>query len=92
MFISFVWGCVSSCLLRSANGRQSDAKAGTFEGRQESHCREQRNYTFKLCKNDAPLFISRYAEDCWIMLPNAPALCGPNAANDFFQSGYNQFG
>jgi ketosteroid isomerase-like protein len=42
--------------------------------------------------NDASLFVSRYAEDCWIMLPNAPTLCGPNAAKDFLQRGYEKFG
>jgi ketosteroid isomerase-like protein len=42
-------------------------------------------------KNDPSLFVNRYAEDCWIMLPNAPALCGPTAAKDFLQGGY-QFG
>jgi len=31
-----------------------------------------------------PCLSAGYAEDCWIMLPNAPALCGPNAANEFF--------
>ena len=49
-------------------------------------------YFQAFAKNDAALFINRYAEDCWIMLPNAPALCGPNAARDFFKSGDNQFG
>jgi ketosteroid isomerase-like protein len=43
-------------------------------------------------KNDAMLFSNRYAEDCWIMLPNVPVLSGPTAATDFFRTGYDQFG
>jgi ketosteroid isomerase-like protein len=43
-------------------------------------------------KNDPSLFISRYAEDCWIMPPNAPILCGPDAPGDFFRTAYNKFG
>ena len=43
-------------------------------------------------KNDASIFINRYAEDCWIMPPNAPALFGPDAPRDFFQTAYNKSG
>ena len=42
-------------------------------------------------KNDAGLFSSRYAEDCWIMFPNSPVLSGPTAATDFFRVGYDKF-
>jgi ketosteroid isomerase-like protein len=49
-------------------------------------------YFQAFAKNDVSLFVNRYAEDCWIMLPNAPALCGPDAAKDFFRRGYDQFG
>lgn len=43
-------------------------------------------------KNDASIFINLYAEDCWIMPPNAPALCGPEAPGGFFRTAYNKFG
>jgi ketosteroid isomerase-like protein len=43
-------------------------------------------------KHDASLLIGLYAEDCWIMLPNAPALCGPGAPGNIFQTGYDKFG
>src|SRR5690349_20981799 len=43
-------------------------------------------------KNDSSIFINRYAKDCCIMLPNAPAMCGENAPLDFFKMAYNQFG
>src|SRR5580704_2639242 len=43
-------------------------------------------------KGDSSIFIDRYAKDCWIMPPNAPALCGADAPLDFFKLGYNKFG
>ena len=43
-------------------------------------------------KGDSSIFIARYAKDCWIMPPNAPALCGPDAPGEFFKLGYNKFG
>jgi ketosteroid isomerase-like protein len=43
-------------------------------------------------KGDSSLFISRYAEDCCIMPPNASAMCGPDAALAFFKIAYQQLG
>jgi ketosteroid isomerase-like protein len=43
-------------------------------------------------KGDSSIFINRYAKDCCIMGPNAPALCGENAALEFFRMAYHQFG
>jgi ketosteroid isomerase-like protein len=43
-------------------------------------------------KGDSSIFIARYAKDCWIMPPNAPALCGANAPLEFFKTAYNKFG
>jgi hypothetical protein len=31
-------------------------------------------------KGDSSIFIDRYAEDCCIMAPGVPAVCGKNAA------------
>ena len=36
-------------------------------------------------KNDSFIFINRYAEDCLIMMPNAPAMKGHKGALDFFK-------
>jgi len=49
-------------------------------------------YFQAFAKNDSSIFINRYAADCWIMPPDAPPLCGPTAALDFFKTAYNQFG
>jgi ketosteroid isomerase-like protein len=43
-------------------------------------------------KGDSSIFIDRYAKDCWIMPPNAPALCGADAPHEFFKTAYNKFG
>ena len=43
-------------------------------------------------KNDSSIFINRYAKDCCIMAPDAPAMCGPKAALEFFKIAYHQFG
>jgi ketosteroid isomerase-like protein len=43
-------------------------------------------------KGDSSLFIDRFARDCWIMPPNAPALCGADAPLEFFKLGYRKFG
>lgn len=43
-------------------------------------------------KNDSSIFIDRYAEDCCIMGPNAPAMCGANAPLEFFKMAYHDFG
>jgi ketosteroid isomerase-like protein len=43
-------------------------------------------------KGDSSLFTARYAKDCWIMPPNAPALCGEDAALEFFKTAYHTFG
>ena len=43
-------------------------------------------------KEDSSLFIDRYSKDCWIMPPNAQALCGVDAPIEFFKTAYNKVG
>lgn len=43
-------------------------------------------------KNDSSIFINRYADDGCILVPNAPALCGPDAALKFFRMAYHDIG
>jgi len=83
--------CVTAGLSLGHATAQSDTKTN-LEDVRKAIAESNELYFQAFAKNDADLFISRYAEDCWIMLPNAPALCGPNAAKDFFQGGYNKFG
>jgi ketosteroid isomerase-like protein len=49
-------------------------------------------YFQAFAKGDSALFIARYAKDCWIMPPNAPALCGEDAPLEFFKTAYTKFG
>ncbi len=49
-------------------------------------------YFQAFAKGDSSIFIDRYAKDCWIMPPNAPALCGVDAPLGFFKTAYNKFG
>ena len=49
-------------------------------------------YFLAFAKGDSSLFIDRYTKDCWIMPPNAPALCGADAPLEFFKTAYNKFG
>jgi ketosteroid isomerase-like protein len=49
-------------------------------------------YFQAFAKGDSSLFIDRYAKDCWIMPPNAPALCGVDAPREFFKTVYNKLG
>jgi ketosteroid isomerase-like protein len=49
-------------------------------------------YFQSFAKNDSSIFIDRYAKDCCIMGPNAPAMCGEKASLEFFKMAYNQFG
>lgn len=43
-------------------------------------------------KGDSSIFINRYAEDCCIMPPGSPAMCGAGAALEFFRVAYYQAG
>ena len=39
-------------------------------------------------KNNPTLFTNHYTTDCWIMPPNEPSLCGPDAAQAFFKTAH----
>jgi ketosteroid isomerase-like protein len=41
-------------------------------------------------KGDPSIFVNRYATDCCIMAPDGPALCGPDAALEFYKIAYDQ--
>jgi ketosteroid isomerase-like protein len=49
-------------------------------------------YFQSFAKNDPAVFVNRYAEDCLIMLPNAPAMKGHKGALEFFRIAYNDIG
>jgi len=49
-------------------------------------------YFESFAKCDSSIFIDRYAKDCCIMPPDAPAMCGTEAPRTFFTMAYKQFG
>ncbi|NOT73591.1 MAG: nuclear transport factor 2 family protein [Cyclobacteriaceae bacterium] len=49
-------------------------------------------YFQSFVKNDPSIFIARYAKDACIMAPNSAAMCGPQAAADFFKAAYADYG
>ncbi len=49
-------------------------------------------YFQAFAKGDSSIFIDRYAKDCCIMAPGTAAICGENAALDFFRIAYYQAG
>ncbi len=51
-----------------------------------------RIYFQAFVKGDSSIFIDRYATDCWIMPPDAPAMHGPDAPLNFFRTAYHKFG
>lgn len=69
----------------------SGARAQALPGLSEvarSIAQSHRLYLQALSSGDSALFIDRYAKDCWIMPPNAPALCGEEAPLDHFREDY----
>lgn len=81
--------CVASMAVLSLGARNYSE---TLEGIKKTITESNEMYFQAFAKNDPSAFSERYAEDCWIMLPNTPVMSGPNAARDFFSFGYNQFG
>ena len=78
-------------LFDSCNTSESKSSAYLEEARQAIAASND-IYFQSFVKNDSSIFIDRYAEDCCIMGPNAPAMCGPNAPLEFFKMAYNEFG
>ena len=75
-----------SCILAQSTGKAAleDARKAIAESNEK--------YWQAFAKNDSSLFVDRYAKDCWIMPPNAPAACGPDAPATVFRAAYNKFG
>jgi ketosteroid isomerase-like protein len=49
-------------------------------------------YFAAFAKGDSSIFLNRYAKDCCILAPNAPAMCGEQAALEFFRVAYHDIG
>lgn len=82
---------VFSFLPYSCDLHPSKAKSPLEEAR-IAITESNRLYFQAFATGDSSIFIDRYAKDCCIMPPNAPAMCGENAALDFFRIAYYDIG
>src|SRR5258706_15683823 len=80
-----------SFLSYNCNAQQSKTKSGLEEAR-IAIAKSNDIYFQAFAKGDSSIFIDRYAKDACIMPPNTAALCGENAALDFFRIAYYQVG
>ncbi len=70
---------------------QQKANATLAEAEKEIIAKNEM-YFRAFATGDSSLLISCYTEDCWIMQPNTPALCGTDAPLDFFKFAYHLSG
>ncbi|WP_276502052.1 YybH family protein [Terrimonas pollutisoli] len=90
---------LSICLLLVASSYLF-AGCGNSSAQQNSNLEEAKRaieesnsiYFQSFAKGDSSIFIERYAEDCCIMAPGAPAMCGPDAPLEFFRLAYHKIG
>lgn len=74
------------------NGQAQQSTNANLEEAKKAIAASNEMYFQAFAKGDSSIFIDRYAKDCWIMPPNAPALCGADAPYEFFKTAYNNFG
>lgn len=82
---------VISLMLYSC-GASSSNSAATLSAAKKAIEASNAIYFQAFEKGDSSLFIDRYAEDCCIMAPDAPAMCGPIAPLEFFRIAYYELG
>jgi ketosteroid isomerase-like protein len=82
---------LSIFLYMSSNAQQSKDKSN-LEDAKKAIAESNAIYFQAFAKGDSSIFIERYAKDCCIMPPNTAAVCGENAALDFFRIAYYQVG
>jgi ketosteroid isomerase-like protein len=82
---------IFSFLLFSCGASSSQSSAALEEAKQ-AIAASNAIYFQAFEKGDSSIFIDRYAEDCCIMAPDGPALCGPIAPLEFFRVAYYGLG
>jgi ketosteroid isomerase-like protein len=83
---------ICTVVFNSCNTTDQSPNTANLEEAKKAIAESNDIYFQAFVKNDSSIFINRYAEDCCIMGPNAPAMCGANAALEFFKIAYNEFG
>ena len=91
MFITFYLASIGLLSYGLASA-QSIFRANSIDEAKRAIAASNELYFQAFAKHDVLQFISLYAEDCWIMPPNAPVLCGPDAPGDFFEMTYTKLG
>ena len=89
--VTFIPLAVFTFILYSCGAGSSKSPAALEEAKQ-AIAASNAVYFQAFEKGDSSIFIDRYAEDCCIMAPNAPALCGPIAPLEFFRVAYYGIG
>ena len=79
---------IISCLFCSGQTKNRPA----LEEAKQAIAKSNAIYFEAFSKGDSSIFIERYAKDCWIMAPDAPALHGEKGALAFFRIAYYQIG
>jgi ketosteroid isomerase-like protein len=79
------------CLAFSSSNAQSTSDTELSEAK-KAIAASNSIYFQSFAKNDPSIFVDRYAEDCLILVPNAPAMKGHQGALDFFEIAYDQVG
>jgi len=82
-------GLLYSCTSGEAKKAENQKTTDAVEEAKAAIAQSNAIYFTAFSKGDSSIFIDRYAEDCCIMPPGSPALCGPNAALDFFRIAYH---
>ena len=90
-FVAIILFVFVTALLSGCSKSQSSSNADLEEAK-KAIAESNAIYFDSFVKNDSSIFINRYAEDCCIMAPNAPAMCGPQTPLEFFRMAYKQFG
>jgi len=83
---------LASVLLYGNSDAQQSKPKSDLEEAKIAIANSNEIYFQAFVKGDSSIFIERYAKDCCIMAPNAAAICGPNAALNFFRIAYYQIG
>jgi ketosteroid isomerase-like protein len=90
---SFIILCLTTVSVLHFDYSRAQSKGNVnLEEAKEAIAESNALYFQAYVKDDVSLLTKQYAEDCWIMAPNASALCGPDAPPDFFRITYHQLG
>jgi ketosteroid isomerase-like protein len=73
-------------------GASVPGPTGGLSGAKHAIAASNAIYFSSFAKNDSAIFIDRYADDCRIMAPGAPALAGHEGAAVFFRMAYDKIG